>query len=192
MPLTQAWPALLAAVITTFLLGARMGLLSGFLLAAVLSDTATRKIPNKLVLVGIMVGMLSQSFLPEGDGAIQSLKGLWLGFILFLPMYLIRVMGAGDVKLLAMVGTFAGYPDIFGVALCTLISGGVLSLIFALRLKALHQLSENIKLILLMGIAKAASGKTPIDEASINSVGTLPYAWAIALGTGGYFAWHFH
>jgi prepilin peptidase CpaA len=167
-----------------------MGLLAGFLLAAVLTDTATRKIPNKLVLAGIIAGLLCQAFLPEGNGLISSLKGLVLGFALFLPMYLLRVMGAGDVKLIAMVGVFTGSPDIYGVALCTLLAGGVLSLLFTLRLKASRRMFENIKLMMLLGMAKVASGKMPVNEATIDSVGTLPYALAIALGTASYFIWH--
>lgn len=169
-----------------------MGLLAGFLLAAVLTDTATRKIPNKLVLAGIITGFICQTVLPDGDGTIMGLKGLALGLVLFLPMYLLRVMGAGDVKLMAMVGVFTGSPNIYGIALCTILAGGILSLIFSLKLKASRRMLANIKYIMLLGITKMASGKMPVNETTIDSVGTLPYAWAIALGTAGYFSWHLH
>lgn len=190
MGYSRDWLPVLATIITSFLLGARVGLLAGFLLAAVLSDTATRKIPNRLILVGIIAGLLCQAFLPDGEGALMGLKGLGLGFVLFLPMYLLRVMGAGDVKLMAMVGVFTGLPNIYGIALFTILAGGILSLLFSLKMKASRRMFDNIKLIMLLGITKVASGKMPVNETAIESVGTLPYAWAIALGTAGHFIWH--
>lgn len=168
---------------------ARMGLLTGFLLAAIITDTATRKIPNNLVLAGIAAAFLCQGLLTGGNGLLDSLKGLGLGFILFMPMYLLRAMGAGDVKLMAMVGAFTGSEDILGVVLSALLAGGVLSLLFALKLKAIHQLFENMKLLMLISMSKISAGKIPVNDATISSIGTLPYAWAIALGTAGYFIW---
>lgn len=186
MPQLYTWPAWLVAFITSLLFGARLGLLAGFLLAAVFTDTATRKIPNKLVATGVITGLLCQAFLPGSDGLIAALNGLGLGFVLFLPMYLLRVMGGGDVKLMAMVGAFTGSPDIVGVVLSTLLAGGILSLLFALRLRAVCQLFSNLRFIAL---AKASREMLAARGSAISSVGTLPYALAIAIGTAGYFVW---
>lgn len=185
----QIWPTWVAAVMTNLLLGARLGLLAGFLLAAIFTDTTARKIPNRLIVAGIISGLLCQALLPGGDGLIAAFKGIGLGFVLFFPMYLLRVMGAGDVKLMAMVGGFTGSPDIIGIALFTLVAGGVLSLLFALKMKLTRQLLENIRLLILIGMTKAAAGKMPANDFAIKSVGTLPYAWAISMGTAGYLTW---
>ncbi|WP_024302866.1 prepilin peptidase [Pseudogulbenkiania sp. MAI-1] len=171
------------------LLGARLGLLAGFLLAAVFTDTATRKIPNKLVAAGVITGLLCQALLPDGDGLIAALKGMVLGFALFFPLYMLRVMGAGDVKLMAMVGTFTGHQDIIGIVLSTLLAGGILSLLFALRLRAVRQLLANLRSIALLAMAKASKETLATSGSTISSVGTLPYALAIAIGTAGYFIW---
>lgn len=179
----------LAAIGISLLFGARLGLLAGFLLAAVFTDMASRKIPNKLVLAGMVVGLLAQAFLPGGDGFLSALKGLLFGFGLFLPLYLLRVMGAGDVKLMAMVGCFTGSPAIFGVVLCTLLAGGVLSLAFSLKMKAVRQMLRNSIFMLMPGAIRLASDKLPADSVMVNSVGTLPYAMAIAIGTAGYLVW---
>lgn len=179
----------LAAIGIGLLLGARLGLLAGFLLAAVFSDVATRKIPNRLILVGIVTGLLAQAFLPGGDGFLSALKGLLFGFGLFLPLYLLRVMGAGDVKLMAMVGCFTGSPAIFGVVLCALLAGGVLSLMFSMKMKASRRMLANVKFIIFMKSIKAAGGGLASSDDMTASVGTLPYAMAIAIGTAGYLVW---
>ncbi|SMF10879.1 A24 family peptidase [Pseudogulbenkiania subflava] len=175
--------------IINFLPGARLGLLAGFLLATVITDTAARKIPNKLVLGGLVVAFLCQGLISGGGGLLEAAKGMGLGFVLFLPLYLLRVMGAGDVKLMAMVGAFTGMQDIVGIVLFTLLAGGVLSLAFALKLKSLNRLIDNVRYLALSGISKVAAGKIPVNDFPINSIGTLPYAWAITLGTAGYFFW---
>ncbi|EEG09804.1 A24 family peptidase [Pseudogulbenkiania ferrooxidans] len=178
-----------STITISILLGARLGLLAGFLLAAVITDTAARKIPNKLVLGGLAVAFLCQGLFFGGSGLLDGAKGMGLGFVLFLPLYLLRAMGAGDVKLMAMVGAFTGMQDIVGIVLFTFVAGGVLSLAFALKLKSLHRLINNMKYLTLAGMSKVAAGKMPVNDFPVNSIGTLPYAWAITLGTAGYFVW---
>ncbi|MDC7706762.1 A24 family peptidase [Vogesella indigofera] len=179
----------LIAIGISLLFGARLGLLAGFLLAAVFADIATRKIPNRLVFFGMIIGFLAQAFLPGGDGLLSAFKGLLFGFGLFLPLYLLRVMGAGDVKLMAMVGCFSGSPAIFGVVLCTLLAGGVLSLIFSLKMKAFRQMLNNVKFMIFIKSIRTAGGGLASTDDMVGSVGTLPYAMAIAIGTAGYLVW---
>ncbi|WP_041702941.1 A24 family peptidase [Pseudogulbenkiania sp. NH8B] len=178
-----------STIMISILLGARLGLLAGFLLAAVITDTAARKIPNKLVLGGLAVAFLCQGLFFGGGGLLDAAQGMGLGFVLFLPLYLLRAMGAGDVKLMAMVGAFTGMQDIVGIVLFTFVAGGALSLVCALKLKSLHQLIDNVKYLTLAGMSKVAAGKMPVNDFPVNSIGTLPYAWAITLGTASYFVW---
>ncbi|MDC7715131.1 prepilin peptidase [Vogesella sp. LYT5W] len=166
-----------------------MGLLTGLLLAAVFADMASRKIPNRLVFTGMIIGVLVQAFLPSGDGFMPAFKGFLFGFGLFFPLYLLRVMGAGDVKLMAMVGCFTGSPAIFGVMLCTLLAGGVLSLIFSIKIKAFRQMLDNVKFMIFMKSIKTIGGGLTSSHDMAASVGSLPYAVAIAIGTAGYLVW---
>ena len=94
----------------TLLMNAQGWLLTGLLLIAAVSDYRTRRIPNELVLAGAAAGLLGNtlfSTLPL-DGFVTALQGLATGLAAFLPLYLLRLMGAGDVKLMAMVGAFLG------------------------------------------------------------------------------------
>ena len=55
----------------------------------------------------------------------HSVGGWMLGAALFFPMFALRGMGAGDVKLLAAVGAWLGPLPVVSVALITAIAGGV-------------------------------------------------------------------
>ncbi len=187
---TNAWFAFLVALALGVLLGARLGALFGLLLAAVFTDVMCRKIPNKLIVTGLLLGVSFQIFYFGLGGFISALGGFSLGFSLFLPFYFLRIMAAGDVKLMAMVGCFVGMSDIVGVVLGTLLAGGFLSLLFSLKSKSVRQLLLNVRIVSMLGISKVMSGKAPVNDGIVGSVGTLPYAMAIAVGTAGYFLWN--
>ena len=52
-------------------------------------------------------------------------------------LYALRAMGAGDVKLMAAVGSMVGWEDWFGVFVITAVVGGVMAVIFSLARKRL-------------------------------------------------------
>lgn len=170
--MTREWVELLVLVILTALL-----------LVAVREDIRSRRIPNKLVLIGMLSGLAFNGLHPEGSGWLTAVTGLMLGMVLFLPMYLLRAMGAGDVKLMGMVGAFLGAKGVIGAALATLIAGGVLALSVALWAKQLAPMLRNIKYILFEGLIKAHSGQVPVLDVIPVKVGKLPYAVAITAGT---------
>jgi prepilin peptidase CpaA len=103
---------------------------------------------------------------------------------LFLPLYALRAMGAGDVKLLAMVGVWLGAPAVARAALWTLLAGGVLSLVVALGSGVLRQVLGNLRFMLTSTLIKAQGGAGLSVGAPARTTGRLPYAVAIACGTG--------
>ena len=169
------------------------------LLMVTQQDIRGYRIPNKLVLTGVVLGVALNGFLPGGWGfnsAIPgglgwfgALKGLGVGLAVLLPVYWLRAMGAGDVKLMAMVGAFLGPGDVLKVVLATFVAGGVIAFVMVLWSGKMTSFLQNIKLMLLGGMVKMSAGRLPVvDEAPI-SVGKLPYAVAITLGTLGYLIW---
>jgi prepilin peptidase CpaA len=167
----------------------RLALLAGFLLAAVLADVTRRRIPNLLVLTGLLAGVLCHSVLPDGLGIGSSLLGAALALGLFLPLYLLRAMGAGDVKLMAMVGAFVGLPNVLGATLGTLIVGGVMALAVSFANGAFGQLMRNLRFMAVDAATRVATGQAPVPGAPARSVGKLPYAIAVAGGTFAHIAW---
>jgi prepilin peptidase CpaA len=171
-----------------------MASLAALLGVAVFSDLRTRRIPNALVVTGIALGLLFQAAAPEGDGLfsrwwgaigpLQGLYGLLTGLALFMPFYMLRTFGAGDVKLLGMVGAWLGPKPTIGVFLLTLLVGGVLALVVALWNRSLRQALANIRFMLTDTLVRAASGGAREVTAPARTSGRLPYAIAIAVGAG--------
>jgi len=175
---------------------APMGML---LFASVWTDVKECRIPNQFVFSGLALGVFFNTVLPDGLGFASSLPGgvgLWgalagaaIGLGVMLPLYLLRAMGAGDVKLMAMVGAFLGSEDVIGAVLCSFIAGGVLSLGYAWKIGVLRRTLQNIKLIVYSSAVKIAGGSSPVLDAAPETAGKFPYAVAIAVGTLGYLAW---
>jgi prepilin peptidase CpaA len=115
------------------------------------------------------------------------LGGVLVGLGLFLPLYLLRAMGAGDVKLLAMVGAFLGPTDTFRVALATMIIGGVMAIVFVVLKGTVGRLAQNLRSLFQVGLLDVLVGRAPdLQLAPSLSAGRLPYGVAISAGTMGY------
>lgn len=169
------------------------------LLTVAQQDIRGYRIPNKLVLTGVVLGVALNGLLPEGWGFnsaipgglgwLGSLKGLGVGLMVLLPLYWLRAMGAGDVKLMAMVGAFVGANDVLWIVLATFIAGGVMALAMVLWSGRLVTFFQNIRLMLISGVVKMSMGSLPAVDEAPASVGKLPYAVAITMGTFGYLVW---
>src|SRR6266567_6361399 len=112
-------------------------LLLAIVLGAAVYDVRYRRIPNWLTVSGVVLGLILNSFLYQGtspnvfgfSGLFFALKGLGMAFLVYVFLYAIRAMGAGDVKLMAAVGAIVGWEDWFGIFVVTAIIGGIMSLI---------------------------------------------------------------
>lgn len=97
-----------------------------FLVAAALWDCRFHRIPNKLLLAGMLISGGLQ--LVSGWPGLSSwVMGFVLGMACLLPFYAFGGMSAGDVKLMAVVGGFVGVKVIW-VAIYSLLAGGVIGL----------------------------------------------------------------
>jgi prepilin peptidase CpaA len=107
-------PPGLAAILLTLAVGA-----AGY-------DICYRRIPNWLTGGGVLAGVLMNTFLYQGwPGLSTSMLGLAAAFCVYLALYSIRAMGAGDVKMMAAVGAIVGWQNWVGIFLITAILGGV-------------------------------------------------------------------
>jgi prepilin peptidase CpaA len=169
------------------------GLLLLLLLAAALHDIHSRRIPNALVLTGVIAGVSFNSLLPEGTGglgAFASLAGMVAGLLLLLPLYLFRAMGAGDIKLMSMIGSFLGVAEVMHAFIYVLLAGGLLATGMIWARRKPQAMPGRIRKIQVAGSLPTGPVPPPEDledfaGALAKSV-TLPYGVAIALGTAWY------
>lgn len=169
-------------------------LLCTLLAAAVWTDVLTRRVPNGLVMSGILLGVALNSILPPGSGFFSepsgaigfglALEGVALGMAMLLPFYAFGAMGAGDVKLMAMVGAFLGPEQIFGTALLSLLAGGVLALAVSIWTGTLLKMLRNTYALLLHAFVRGLVGASPRIDQPAAPTGKLAYAIAIMSGTG--------
>lgn len=174
-------------------------MLAALLSLAVWTDIRQRRIPNTLVLVMLMTGLLLNlvptdsvahgGLFTEQPGALGgwlSLAGAFTALLLLLPFWLLRVMGAGDVKLFAGVGAFAGPADSVNMALCVLLAGGGLALA-RLALWPDHvQVGHHLRAML--HALRSGTGSSRFDPLT-QTAWRMPYAVAIAAGVLGYGVW---
>ncbi|MHB1401859.1 MAG: A24 family peptidase [Thiobacillus sp.] len=153
-----------------------------FLAGAVITDLRARLIPNALVIAGSLTGLSLAALHPEGIGFLRALGGLALGLAIFLPLYLLRAMGAGDVKLMAMAGTFLGPAATAEAVLWVLLTGGALTLVFALRRGVARRMAANLREMFYSAAASVQIRSLPDFSAGPQTAARLPYAVAIALG----------
>lgn len=164
----------------------RTGVLLILLVIASVSDYRTYKIPNWLTVSGMVFGLIYNTVIPFSihHGFLWALGGLLLGFFIMLPCYALRIMGAGDVKLMAMVGAFLGVTDTLHALIFSFIVGGIAALIFSLYRKALVQMLGNVKNITQMMMMSAIGGFRPdVQIEAGKSVGKLPYGICISIGS---------
>jgi prepilin peptidase CpaA len=162
-----------------------LALLLALVAGAAAYDIPYRRIPNWLTASGVLLGLGMNMFLYQGwPGLRISLGGLALGFGAYFMLYMLRAMGAGDVKLMAAVGAMVGWQDWVGIFILTAVIGGFASLgLMTLRGRVKKTL-WNVGFVLNeMKSGRAAYlGNEELDVRSAKSVG-LPHGAVIAAAT---------
>ncbi len=156
-------------------------ILSIICLIALFTDLKYRKIFNWLTFPGMVLGIVwncsQQSLLP---GLIYSIKGLVLGICIFYIPFSFGGFGAGDLKLLGVLGSFLGFKRILYVGLFSAAAGGV----FALLLMVLRPQIIKTTWTYLKGFFLAVVYQTPLPKPSKKDYKqrALPYSIAIVTG----------
>ena len=167
------------------------------MLMAVEADTRERRIPNLLVLLLLCSGVALNVMgpvngrgglfgqFPGALGALAAVLGALTGLAIFLPLYWLHAMGAGDVKLMAALGSFTGPLEALNLALSILVAGGALALLYMAWTGKSREVWSNTKLTL--GGWRGASARQ--FNPSTQTAGRMPYALAFSSGLLAYGYW---
>jgi prepilin peptidase CpaA len=162
-----------------------MLVLLALLIGAAVYDVRYRKIPNWLTMSGIALGFaINFAIGPPEGGVLFALKGFAAGFGLYLGLYVLRAMGAGDVKLMGAVGALVGPERWFGIFLVTAIVGGVMALLLVTVRGRLKKTLFNVGFILseFKHGRPAYVGKEELDVRTKKGA-SLPHGAVIAIST---------
>ncbi|MEO8663100.1 MAG: A24 family peptidase [Bryobacteraceae bacterium] len=151
---------------------------------AAIFDIRFRRIPNWLVLVGLILGFTVNIVLFGLTGLKTAGLGMLLGFGVYLLLHLLHAMGAGDVKLMAAVGSMVGPGAWFGIFLLTAMIGGVFALILLVLKGRLRQGLWNVGFIFteLSHFRAPYMTREELDVKSSKAL-RLPHGVTIAAGT---------
>jgi prepilin peptidase CpaA len=100
--------------------------------AAVAVDLRSRRVPNTVTLGIAATGVALASVHATGLTVADALAGFAIGLLLMLPGHLVGGTGAGDVKLLAALGTLLGPARTGSAFVYTALAGGGLALAVAI------------------------------------------------------------
>lgn len=155
------------------------GVLVTILIICVITDLKNRKIYNKVTFPGVVMAFIINLMQGGALGVAYSLAGFLVGFGLLLIPYLLGGMGAGDVKLLALVGAFKGMTFVLLTSIYMALIGGVIALVLLLLRKRVREILKRTLLSILL--LRYGMKTFPASETDARTA-TYPYGVAIAGG----------
>ena len=148
---------------------------------ACLTDLRTRRIPNWLTFGAAAVALAFHAWQGGVSGLLTSAGGWALGVALFLPFFVLRGLGGGDVKLLAALGAWLGPKTVMFVALYSSLAGGVLAILLAAMSGYLGTAPANLKFMVTLWWT---TGPRPVEGLTLNSAAAPKLAYALPIFTG--------
>ena len=154
----------------------------GVSVCAAITDIKTRRIPNRLTYPALLAGLLLQSALQGWQGLLRSVGGGLIFGGVFMLCYLVRAMGAGDVKLATALGCIVGSTATVQVMLATALAGGALAVIFMVLS---GRVIETLRNTLRVAGFHAVHGLRMHPTVNLENPAAvrMPYGLAFAIGT---------
>lgn len=149
--------------------------------AACVTDVASRRVPNALTVSAMAGALVLAGFESGWSGIGRASAGLAVGLLVYLPLFALRGMGGGDVKLMGALGALAGSSVIVWTALFAALAGGVMAVGLATAKGGLTRAFRNVGALIVYW---RAAGLRVHPGLSIDTPGAmrLPYALPIAIG----------
>ncbi|HEX6309306.1 MAG TPA: A24 family peptidase [Longimicrobiales bacterium] len=150
-----------------------------FALAGAFADVRTRRIPNRLVLAGLVTALVVRAgwgVAPLWEGVAGGAVALLVGF----PLFALGAFGAGDVKFLSVCGALVGLPLVGETILFSAAAGlfVAVAVVARRRLPMVAALRSWNLLVSAVTLGRAGGRMKLTDEGVI----TAPYGVAIAAG----------
>lgn len=147
---------------------------------ALLFDLRERRIPNLLIVLGLISAAVYHGYTAQTAGLIYCGQGLLTGMLLLFIPFFMGGMGAGDVKLLGVIGAIKGYLFAISTFLWMALWGGLIAILLLIYQRKLRETFSRLG----RGLMMTAVGAMPLSQAINQQEFSLyyPYALAIALG----------
>ena len=142
-------------------------------------DVRYRRIPNAYVLATLISGLTINFAFGGYRGALSSLGGCALAFILIFILHVFGAMGAGDVKLFSAIGAVTGAQLVIPTFLVVVLTGGLLALISVVRAGVVR---STMVRVLQIFVGLLPGWEMPRFSVPADRSHTVPYGVAITIG----------
>jgi prepilin peptidase CpaA len=145
----------------------------------VITDLRERKIYNSILLPFLLAAWILHAITGGLHGFLGAFFGTIVGLGILLIPYLLGGMGAGDVKLLAVIGGIKGAAFVLMTSFYMALAGGIIAILVLLFHKGFKRRMKQI-IYFLHGLLNG--NRIPILPDSEAMKTTYPYGVAIAAG----------
>jgi prepilin peptidase CpaA len=142
-------------------------------------DVKYRRIPNAYVLAALISGVAINTTFGGLGGAVSSLGGCGLAFVLIFTLHVFGAMGAGDVKLFSAIGAVTGAHLVMPTFLVVVLTGGLLAIVSVIRVGAVK---ATMYRVLQIFVGLLPGWEMPRFSVPTDRRHTVPYGVAITLG----------
>jgi len=146
-----------------------------------ITDVTSRRIPNNLTYSAMLVAIVGRFGFEGWHGLWSAIAGGLVAGGAFLIFFLLRAMGAGDVKLITAVGCFVGPGLAIQIVFASAIAGGIFAIFYALWHGRLRAVLVNVGSLIKFHAAVGAEVHPTLNLSNSEAV-RLPYGVAIAAG----------
>ncbi|RXZ84745.1 prepilin peptidase [Paenibacillaceae bacterium] len=155
------------------------------LVIAFVTDVRSALIPNRLTFTACICGWIYHVAIGGVDGFLYTLGGTAAGFAMLLVLYLLKGVGAGDVKLFAALGSLVGAAAVGNVFIYSILFAGAIG---AIVLVCNRSFMRSFATRLMSLLIPAAMSRLR----SANSVKPLiKFPFMLAVAPGAAAAWFF-
>lgn len=151
------------------------------LILTVITDVQCYKVKNYMIITFLIIGVAFHVSSMGHSDLFMNILGLFVPLIVLLPLYILKMLGAGDIKLFCSIGFLLGIKDVLYSIMYSYLFGLVIAVIimlardnFAARFK---------KLFIYLKCSILTMSILPYDDFSIQSDGRMHFTIPIAMGT---------
>ena len=149
--------------------------------AAAWTDFQQWRIPNRMLVPSAVAALILSTYAPGAQGLYLSLLGAAVGLLIFLPLYALKGMAAGDVKLMSVIGLYAGPQLTLDIALVSALIGGLWVVILFNREMSVENHNDSFGVCLRhRTLRRSNRAKKFVPQ---NKSLLIPYGVVIAVGT---------
>ncbi|MFV0344046.1 MAG: prepilin peptidase [Anaerocolumna sp.] len=97
------------------------------LLLALSKDLKSYKIPNTIILIGYLFGLFFFCQEQEWTSIHKWVLSIFIPILILFPLFFIKALGAGDIKLFSVIGGFFGISYVINLIVISFLIGGILA-----------------------------------------------------------------